>query len=100
MDFHLRVRHWVVDWFIIGVVCGAVALVNILFHRAAPDDVALSLFFGALYWIIGGVVCYCVEGVQVEAQHHAEHGATILSAKDQREYHCASDFLLPGLHRR
>lgn len=29
MYIHLRIHHWVLWWFDVGIVCGAVALVNI-----------------------------------------------------------------------
>jgi hypothetical protein len=99
MDFHLRVRRWVFDWFVIGVVCGIVVLVNVFFRKPSADDVALSLFFGGLYWVIGGIICYGLEGVKFEPPHAVEHGETIMTTADQRQYHCASDFVLPGNSR-
>ena len=100
MDLHLRVHHWVFDWFVIGVICGAVVLVNVVFRKPSADDIALSLFFGGLYWIIGGVVCYVLEAVRFEPPQHAER-ETLRRPElaDQREYHYASDFVLPGNRR-
>jgi hypothetical protein len=96
MHFHLRVHHWVIDWIVVGVVCGIVVLVNLLFRRPAPDEVVLSLFFGGLYWVIGGIVCYCVEAVKLESPHGSERGEMAKRAAEAGEYHCASDFLFPG----
>ena len=34
MHFRVRIRHWVAWWFYVGVVCGVIALVNILGRRS------------------------------------------------------------------
>lgn len=100
MDLHLRIHRWVFDWFVIGVICGIVVLVNVFFRKPSADDLALSLFFGCLYWLIGGVICYVLEAVKLEPPAHVERTPQFAkNLGEQREYHCASDFVLPGSRR-
>lgn len=93
--FHLHIQHWVVWWFYVGIVCGVVALTNIFFRHLSETQVKLVLVFGVLHWVMGGVVCYCIDGVKIappqETTHAPEHSDTL-----DREWHSASDFLLPG----
>jgi hypothetical protein len=50
MYFHFRVHHWVLWWFYVGIACGVVALVNILFRELTRTQetviLAIGVFFG------------------------------------------------------
>jgi hypothetical protein len=63
MHVHTRIQHWVVDWFYLGLICAVVVLVNLLARTLSADTLILALFFGALSWLIGGIVCYGYEGL-------------------------------------
>ena len=91
---HVHVRRWVVWWIYIGIVCGAIALVNILMRNLThtQDDVILVL--GAVHWLLGGLVCWTFDGVKIVSQ--APESRPCPHLEDEKEWHCASEFVLPG----
>jgi len=95
MQVHLRVRRWVAWWIGIGVVCGAIALVNIVGHHLSPVQDRVLIMLGAAHWVLGGLVCWAFESVKVEAKEKPESPAQTRQAAEL-EYHAASDFVLPG----
>ena len=95
MQVHVRIRRWVIWWFYVGVICGAVALANIFGHDLTHPQERILLLIGALHWLLGGVVCWAFEGVQIR-QKEPEPKREALRAPDLTEWHPASDFLLPG----
>lgn len=106
MHFHLHVKHWVVVWFWMGIVCGVVAMVNIFARNLSPEDIKLALFFGIDFWVIGGLACYGFEGVRIEQPKSRRtkisvpgQKMSVPGQKDAPEWHSASDFLIPGNHR-
>ena len=96
MHYHLRIHHWVVEWFFVGVICGIVALVNIFARTVSPGQIDIILFFGVLYWAIGGVICYAHEHLKIEQPSRYNRTTSEHQVREQREWHAASDFLLPG----
>jgi hypothetical protein len=102
MHLHLRIHHWVVWWFGIGLVCGIVAVVNILSRNLtrSQEDVVLAL--GAIHWILGGLVCWSVEAIRVETPPKAEKPAQAppTHPAKETEWHFASEFLQPGRRKR
>jgi hypothetical protein len=96
---HLRVRihHWVLWWMVLGVVCGVVAVTNILERNLSRAQERILLALGVLNWILGGFVCYACEGIQIH-EHTDEHPKveSKRTSDQQPEWHAASDFLLPG----
>lgn len=101
MHIHVRVHHWVLWWFYVGVILGGIALINILVR----DDLSRTqerfiLIIGALHWLVGGIICYGYGGVRIQAaQTSAGNDITsagALQTKPVTEWHAASDFLLPG----
>lgn len=93
---HIHVKHWVIWWFYVGVVCGIVALINIFARQdLSTTDVKLVLVFGVLHWVLGGVVCYCLDGVKIVAPD-APGGKPSHPGAPDTEWHAASDFVLPG----
>ena len=101
MYLHFRVHHWVVWWFYVGIACGVVALVNVLFRDLTRTQETVILVIGVLFWLLGGLVCYAYEGIQlmVKPQQQPPHLET-REDDDQKEWHPASDFVLPGTQRR
>jgi len=96
MYTQVRIHRWVLWWFYLGIICGAIALINILGRDLSPVQVKYVLALGVLHWLLGGVVCYCCGGVRIEpqAQHRKKPGQP--GASQLREWHSASEFLLPG----
>ncbi len=95
MHLHMRIHHWVLWWFYLGVICGIIALANILWRDLSPPQIKLVLAFGVLHWVLGGVVCYCLDSVKIEPSQPSRKGVEPRTAQ-QTEWHSASDFLLPG----
>lgn len=96
MHFHVRIHHWVVWWFYVGVVCGAVAIVNILWRDLSPTQIKAVLFIGALFWVLGGLACCACDGVKIAAPPKPAENAVKPPATPPEEWHSASDFVLPG----
>lgn len=72
--FTVHVRRWVRWWICVGVVCGAVALANIFFRHLTHTQELVILFLGVLFWVLGGLVCWAWEGVQIERVASAQEG--------------------------
>jgi len=96
MHFHVRIHHWVVWWFYVGVICGAVAVINILGRNLPRSEEEFILLLGALFWILGGLVCYGCGGIELQTPPHASEHPVKFGEPLQTEWHSASDFLLPG----
>ena len=90
------VHRWVLWWFYLGVVFGAVALSNILFGNLTRTDEHILLIVGAIHWILGGLVCWALEGIRVERPAQRHMGNPGVGAGDKREWHAASEFVFPG----
>ena len=99
LHFHLRLQRWVVWWFYVGIVCGVIALANILSRQLSEAQIKVLLAFGVLHWLLGGVICYCVEGVKLVPPRDQAVQPPSPGAPPDAEWHSASDFLLPGTHK-
>ena len=62
----IRIRRWVAWWFCLGVICGAVALINIFFRDLTRKQDQVILFLGVVHWLLGGLVCWAWEGVRLD----------------------------------
>lgn len=95
---HIHVKHWVLWWFYLGILCGIIAMINIFCRTdLSSTDIKLVLVFGVLHWVLGGVVCYCVDGVKiVQPGQTAEKTSLHAHITPDTEWHSASDFVLPG----
>jgi hypothetical protein len=49
-----------------------------------------------LFWLLGGLVCYACDSVQIEKPRQPAPHDEAPRAEQQKEWHAASDFLLPG----
>jgi hypothetical protein len=93
---HVHVRRWVLWWSYVGIVCGAVALVNILFRDLTRTQDKVILILGVLHWVLGGIVCWAYDGVKIVS--NAPESRPMPHADDGKEWHSASEFVLPGAH--
>jgi len=59
----IHFHRWVVWWFFLGLIGGAIGLVNIFFLDLTHTQERVILFFGVLHWLLGGLVCWAWEGV-------------------------------------
>jgi hypothetical protein len=66
MHIHVRIQHWVLWWFSVGVVVGAIALTNILLRDLSRSQERAILLIGVLNWLLGGIVCYGYDGIRIE----------------------------------
>ena len=100
MHIHVRVHRWALWWFYVGLAVGAVALINILFRDLTRMQERLILAVGVMNWVMGGLVCYCLGGVRIENQSGPAKANDLTAGTPQgpplKEWHSASDFVLPG----
>lgn len=91
-----RVHPWVLWWFYFGVVCGVVAVANILFRNLTRTQERILLVVGIMHWLLGGLVCWACEGIRTEKPKPPPIETRVESKPPEKEWHPASDFLLPG----
>jgi hypothetical protein len=91
---HIRIHRWVIWWLCLGVLCGAIALVNILLRDLTRTQDKVILVVGMVHWILGGIVCWAYDGIQVQSA--PPRRGTPIQPTDAREWHSASEFILPG----
>jgi len=96
MHFHLRIHHWVLWWFYVGIVCGTISVVNILARDLTRTEERVILVIGVLFWLLGGLVCYAYDSIQIEKPHQESPYGEPPSAEEPKGWHSASEFLLPG----
>lgn len=98
---HIRIHPWVIWWICAGVVCGAIVAVNILLRNLTPRQERVVIILGVLHWGLGGIVCWASEGIQIQIPPRASperHSPP--RTIPEREWHPASDFVLPGSAKR
>ena len=66
MYIHLRIHRWVVWWVDVGIVCGVIAVANLLGHHLTPSQDRILILLGAAHWGLGGLVCWAFDGIRVE----------------------------------
>ena len=92
---HIRIHRWVIWWLCLGVVFGAIALVNILFRELTRSQDKVILIVGIVHWVLGGFVCWAFEGIKIAPAPRQEPPQPDRT-QATREWHSASDFILPG----
>lgn len=92
---HIRIHRLVFWWLGLGVLCGAIALVNILLRDLTRTQDKVILVVGIVHWVLGGIVCWAYDGIQVQTAPPTAR-KTIDQAGSAREWHCASEFIQPG----
>ena len=98
MDVHLRIRRWVIWWFWLGVVCGAVAILNIVTRNLNRPQELIILFIGVMNWVLGGVICWAF-GIHIVQPSPPASPTREAHSTPELEWHSASDFLMPGRRR-
>jgi len=98
MHVHIWIHRWVRWWAYLGIVCGAVALVNIFSRDLSRTQDRVILLIGVAHWVLGGLVCYACDGIRIEIPKQPRPNQTTRT-RELTEWHAASDFLLPG-HRK
>lgn len=96
MSIHVRIHRWVVWWVYVGVVCGVVAVVNILGRDLSRKQERIILLIGLAHWVVGGLICYACDAIRIEGSSEEVKSQQPLKRWEGPEWHPASDFLLPG----
>lgn len=97
MHLHVRVRRWVMWWFYVGIVCGAVAIGNILVRDFTRTQDHIILLIGLMHWAVGGAVCWALDGIYVQrASQTPKDSLKTPESGTEKEWHPPSDFVLPG----
>src|SRR5690242_20024360 len=101
MQIRLHIRRWVIWWFYVGVVCGALAIVNILGHHLAGAQDRLLILLGAAHWLLGGIVCWAFDGIRVQREERPQQQSAPQQVQPDHslEFYPPSQFLLPGNRR-
>lgn len=68
----IKLHRWVVWWFCLGILGGALALGYIFFLDLPRLDERVILLFGLAHWLLGGLVCWAFEGVKLETESHTQ----------------------------
>ena len=71
----LKVRRWVLWWFCLGVICGGTAVINVFVRDLTHAQDSVILFVGVVFWLLGGLVCWAWEGIQLQSTNAAEKPA-------------------------
>jgi hypothetical protein len=105
VHIHLRVRRWVLWWLGLGVIAGAVALLNMLARNLTRSQDQLILIIGILHWVLGGIVCWAFEGIRVQNPAPPSHNELTPFQKPaatarEKEWYPASALLIPGGRKR
>jgi len=84
---------------VVGIVCGVVAVTNILERNLSRAQERILLAMGVMNWILGGLVCYACDGIRLgEEQPHPSRmrESQVLQSHDEDRSYAPSEFLLPG----
>jgi hypothetical protein len=96
VHIHLKIHRWVLWWFYVGVLCGVIALVNILTRDLTRLQEHVILIIGVLHWVLGGFVCWAFDGVRIHEPPAPTERHEITPPEPGRGWHPGSDFVLPG----
>lgn len=99
MYIHFKIHRWVLWWVYIGIVCGVVALVNIVTRNLTRAQEEIVIAIGVMHWVLGGLACYFYDSVRIETPNQEPPDYQEQRREERRaeqEWHAASDFLLPG----
>jgi hypothetical protein len=101
MHIHVRARRWVFWWFVVGVVCGAVALANIFGRELTRTQERVILLLGIAHWVLGGIVCFAWDAIRLgDSPEPPVASAENAPRTEPREaFYSASDFLVPGARK-
>lgn len=95
----IRIHHWVLWWIYIGIACGIVAVVNILFRHLTHTQESIILILGVVNWCMGGLICWASEGIRFQKPPEPTKRVQPIRPAPEHEWHSASEFRLPGSNR-
>lgn len=103
MHIHVvRARRWVFWWFVVGVVCGTVAVANILGRDLTRTQERVILLLGVAHWVLGGIVCFAWDAIRISDSPEPPR-TPVENAPPRMEpreaFYSASDFLVPGARK-
>jgi hypothetical protein len=93
---HVRIHRWVVWWFYLGIAGGIVALVNILGRDLTRSTEHVLLVLGVIHWLLGGLVCWSLEGIQIHVPQPARKISQQVRLGFHEGPHHVSEYVLPG----
>ncbi len=97
MHIHVRVQRWVLWWIYVGIICGVVAVINILGRHLSRTQEDIILVIGVVHWVLGGLVCYALDAVRIEgASQQMKRKEPAGIWQQLSEWHPPSDFVFPG----
>jgi hypothetical protein len=100
MHIHLRIQRWVVWWFSVGAIVGAIMVINIVGRQFTHAQEVFVVSLGVIHWLLGGLVCYSLGGVTViEPPPAPEVSKAQPVRREEKEWHSASEFVQPGSHK-
>jgi hypothetical protein len=89
-------HHWMLWWFDAGLVIAAVALANLPFlNLTHPQEKAIFILC-VLHWLLAGLACWAFEGIRDNAEIQPLTPRQPGAVPQDREWHSASEFRLPG----
>ena len=94
-SIHIHIRRWVVWWFYLGIVCGGIALANIITRSPSRTDETI-LLMGALHWVLGRIGLLCLRRHPDGSSPPAALDCQSHTGTELKEWFCASEFVLPG----
>jgi hypothetical protein len=92
----IRFHRWVVWWFGLGVFGGILALGNIFLLDLTRQDERVILLFGLAHWLLGGLVCWALEGVKLETERQTQDlvsGKPTTDMVEEPKQNVASDLI-------
>ena len=98
LNLRVHVQRWVVWWMVVGIMCGIVAITNILEHNLTRAQDRILIAIGIMNWLLGGLICYAFSGVRIQELSRSASRKKEIGPEPQAgpEWHAASDFLMPG----
>ena len=100
MHFHVRLHHWVVGWIYVGIACGVAALANIVLRALTHRQEVIILVIGALYWAMGGLLCWAWEGVRIQRASRLRKTQRVEREGSAKTEHLSSFLAVPGRRTR
>ena len=91
-----QIHRWMLWWFDVGLVIAVVALVNLPFLNLTRTKEQVIFIFCVSNWLLSGLVCWAYESIQPGNEVEPRKRAQTAPVPQEREWHSASEFRLPG----
>jgi hypothetical protein len=92
-----RSHRWVLWWFEVGLGIAVVTLPNLPYLNLTRSEERLLFILCAVHWLLAGLICWAfadMKSAVVWAQ--PPKAAPFANVPEEREWHPASEFRLPG----